>query len=527
MIENGGSAPGTSAQIDGSTPSMIDVGLGAACTSDGTLRCSPAGAGARQVCMGGVWTVAQGCASGQVCTGEAGSSNCQTVADVCRGSAGAAVCDGQGNLIQCNPDGTVGSQQACGSARLCQVGLAAQRCAICVPRTEYRCIANLLEVCAADGQSFMLHETCQTEALCNKVAGTCTSSKCAPDKFACDGDTLTKCNSDGSAFASQVPCMAGSCDATGGDCNMCEPGRKICQNDMVATCNAAGQGYATAACPNGSRCVGAGQCAACVNDTDCSAMTQGCKVGMCSATNTCVAQNANNGLACTATGGKAGTCSAGQCKCTPQCSGKACGDDGCGGQCPSSCSLLQSCVNSQCADCTTDLLCPGSTDGCQTGYCNAGKCATRNATSTTRCTTGGVSGMCSAGRCVACTPSCGTSCGGSDGCGGTCRCSGANQECMSGQCLPRLYGRCQTVALVSSECGDTGAVGRSCFGLTPSNLFCIARQTSSTPCPSGTALYGQQCVVACNPGPLGGCPQPFSTCTSLGGTANIAGICVL
>lgn len=322
------------------------------------------------------------------------------VAEVCRGSAGGSVCDAQGNLVTCNADGTVKNSEACGSRRLCQTGLQAKRCAVCEPG-EFRCTGKTLDTCAADGMSFISPQVCESERLCNRVAGSCTSLLCAPGKYSCSSNVLSKCSADGMRFESQTPCGSGSCDAVEGQCDSCTAGQKMCQGEALLTCSAAGQGFTQSSCASGTKCVGAGQCAACGSNGDCSALTRGCKVGVCGASGTCTTQNAADVTQCMTDAGRAGTCAAGSCRCTPQCAGKQCGDDGCGmgGQCPNRCTATQMCSNFQCVACTADRQCNGSTDGCRIGMCNNGACTTVEARAGTRCTVGTAVGMCSAGEC--------------------------------------------------------------------------------------------------------------------------------
>jgi len=98
--------------------------------------------------------------------------------------------------------------------------------------------------------------------------------------------------------------------------------------------------------------------------------------------------------------------------CTPNCAGKECGLDGCGGTCGTCANAWDSCVDGQCV-CTPE--CTGKvcgTDGCggSCGVCATGDC---NATGT---------------ECVFCPPNCtGKECG-PDGCGGTCG------TCATGTC---------------------------------------------------------------------------------------------
>lgn len=331
---------------------------------------------------------------------EAEAAVAVVVDEICRGSAGSAICDAQGNLITCNSDATIKTKDACASRLLCQIGLQAKRCAVCEPG-EFRCAGKTLEVCATDGMSYSALETCETERLCNKVAGTCTSLLCAPNKFSCDSNILSRCSADGTRFESQTPCGSGSCDAVGGQCDTCVPGQKKCEGAALLTCSATGQGFTSSNCASGTKCIGAGQCAACGSDGDCSAMTSGCKVGLCGAGGTCTTGNAADGTQCTTAASKPGMCAAGVCRCTPQCANKQCGDDGCGtgGQCPSLCTGGQMCSNFKCVACTAHNQCGGSSDGCKIGMCTDGACTTIDARQGTPCSVGVAMGKCSAGAC--------------------------------------------------------------------------------------------------------------------------------
>ena len=96
-----------------------------------------------------------------------------------------------------------------------------------------------------------------------------------------------------------------------------------------------------------------------------------------------------------------GTCVDGVCEgCTPECTGKSCGSDGCGGSC---------------------------------GTCPDG-------------------GACDAGVCGGCVPECGDAECGPDGCGGSCGLCDAGLACQEGSCdcVPQCDGK---------ECGDDGCGG--------------------------------------------------------------------
>lgn len=106
--------------------------------------------------------------------------------------------------------------------------------------------------------------------------------------------------------------------------------------------------------------------------------------------------------------------------CPPECEGKQCGPDGCGGSC-GECGAEESCVNAVCkADC--EPQCAGifcGEDGCG-GQC--GECA--------------IGLVCEAGLCVeVCAPQCGQASCGDDGCGGSCGYCAAGMSCSSGQCV--------------------------------------------------------------------------------------------
>jgi hypothetical protein len=113
--------------------------------------------------------------------------------------------------------------------------------------------------------------------------------------------------------------------------------------------------------------------------------------------------------------------------CKPQCTGKVCGDDGCGGSC-GACTSGETCDSSgQCSPgnttCTPD--CNGKAcgdDGCggDCGTCPGGLTCDQN----NQCTPSGL-----------CMPDCsGRTCGG-DGCGGFCGMCPTGQSCdQNGQC---------------------------------------------------------------------------------------------
>ncbi|MHB8417744.1 MAG: hypothetical protein ACYDCL_06690 [Myxococcales bacterium] len=141
----------------------------------------------------------------------------------------------------------------------------------------------------------------------------------------------------------------------------------------------------------------------------------------------------------------AAVCQGGSCVCSPQCAGRSCGIDGCGGVC-GSCPAGQACAESgQCVP----PFCGGANFAvrCPDGHLvpNDASCPDGGGASTCLPGFGPFScdgGLCERGTCsfpdwwcAPCTPSCGGKTCGSDGCGGNCGLCATGQYCdSSGQC---------------------------------------------------------------------------------------------
>jgi len=149
--------------------------------------------------------------------------------------------------------------------------------------------------------------------------------------------------------------------------------------------------------------------------------------------------------------------------CLPNCNGKSCGDDGCGGSC-GTCGGEATCDAGQCiANCTAD--CAGKEcgdDGCggTCGSCGAGE-------------------SCSAGTCMGnCTADCtGKQCG-DDGCGGSCGSCDAGENCDAGQCVTG-----------PAVCGD---------GNLASGEFCDDGNTTTETPPDAASLPTDACISDCS-----------------------------
>lgn len=151
--------------------------------------------------------------------------------------------------------------------------------------------------------------------------------------------------------------------------------------------------------------------------------------------------------------------------CIPDCVGKQCGSDGCGGLC-GQCKPTETC-NAQ-GVCSEDNVCVAN---CQDKVCGPDGCGSI-------CGTCGGSQACVQGACLDpnnCTADCdGKSCG-SDGCGGSCGTCKPSEFCSAGSCkeggcIPNCVGK---------SCGSDGC-GGDC-GECPSGQTCDAAGHCVTP----------------------------------------------
>jgi len=282
-------------------------------------------------------------------------------------------------------------------------------------------------------------------------AGGDSSSECLPGQKSCFNNLLIVCLPDGSGWKGGEACPVGT-ECKGGKCvekpAVCTPGVAKCVGDGVATCLADGSGWgATVPCPDGTKC----QYGKCVSSPvkDCQDVLTCMLVNSCGSPEPTCLEDCFSGASISVTAvaldlydcmyakcGKWGPgepcfqqqrmsgCSGqfAECKkqCAPNCGGKNCGSDGCGGVC-GECSAGVLCVNGVC-QCEPD--CAGKEcgpDGCN-GQC--GQCAGNAAC---------VNGTCH------CVPDCdGKQCG-PDGCGAECGICESNQ-CENGVCQQQQIG---------------------------------------------------------------------------------------
>ncbi len=441
-------------------------------------------------------------------------------------------CDGR----VCGDDGCGGTCGDCPNGKVCDVAGQCQSPPDCVPSCTGK-------VCGGDG--------------CKGSCGTC-------------GDPSAPICKDGKCLAGCVPdCVGKGCggDGCGGSCGTC--GAELaCSSHGHCVPKAWTCGADTYAAHNGCDC-GCG-----APDPDCKVAGQalhGCaSTETCGDGGTCVSKVPkgwscpaffyDDGLLCNCACGapdpdckdtsntivdcQPGACdaAAGVCAsvCTPSCTGKVCGPDGCGGTC-GTCKdpKLPGCAAGACvAKCTPDCSnsqcgddgCGGSCGTCATGLtCSQGLCAaTAGKSCAFHCgyqTSGGCwcdAGCKQRGDCCAdvdlcfCTADCtGKSCG-DDGCGGSCGACGDKSKpycdakgACSATCVPQCAGKSCGDDGCGGTCGACGA-GASCNvhgKCVPAEWTCEAHLYASggvtASCDCSCGAHDPDCAGG---GPLTGCP---------------------
>ncbi len=313
-------------------------------------------------------------------------------------------------------------------------------------------------------------------------------------------------------------------DGCGGECGTCGPDQE---------CNAKGLCYGGPGCetqwwPGCGGC----QCEACVcaMDSYCcwSAWDDMCVdecMTECGGCGSCTPNCGGKECGSDGCGGSCGSCPqgmgcvAGTCQCVPSCAGKACGPDGCGGEC-GKCHFGQECVQGhcKCVPSCEGLAC--GVDGCGNScgtcgpglVCHEGACVCVPDCDGRECGPDGCGATCGecraeeycndSGRCVPlCVPDCEARECGPDGCGGECGTCGEGTACQDGvcRCVPDCGGRL---------CGDDGC-GGSC-GDCPPGFACADGRCVCVP-----ACQGRECGPDGCGGTCGDCP-PGEVCAGDG-----------
>ncbi len=322
-------------------------------------------------------------------------------------------------------------------------------------------------------------------------AGTACSAECAGTCGTCSQPGAL-CLADGTCYKPQCDGKQCGLDPKGFSCGLCGPGTACepglqqclsvpaaCQGKKTPGCN--GCGCETCVCGKypfccsvawDALCAGACEaecgysCKPCPAKPSCDGLQCGefcgLKCGGCAAGEVCTKYKCCKpncaGKVCgdNGCGGVCGTCSGtdecsslGQCqKCQPKCAGKTCGDDGCGGTC-GACKGTDVCVAGTCAA----SLCTGQCSGGPFKKPEGGDCYCDDLCSGY--------GDCCPGACQACPalkgccePNCKDKQCGDDGCGGNCgHCPGA-APCDNGKC-PACQPKCD-----GKQCGDDGCGGQ-------------------------------------------------------------------
>ena len=333
--------------------------------------------------------------------------------------------------IECGPDGCGGNCGVCTrAARICS------STGQCINQKECN-----EEICAEVECGWTWCGSCGG---CSGCGETCVDNQCV--FIACD----------------DKECGPGKCEA---DCGQCEEGG-ICTEGLCCYPSCEGRECGTDGCSGwcgrclpGAGCVD-GQCVPLgCGDRECGDNGHGGLCGHCETPALCV-----NG-ACIAYN-ECGNCDDGEvcgpgpngC-CVPECNGKACGDDGCGGVC-GNCGCGESCQEGQCLL----TVCDGK--GCGEDACGSlcGECP--------------VEQVCDEGLC--CTPQCdGKQCG-PDSCGGWCGICNDDDVCTMGVCHDG--GQCSQLPFcceTDSDCDDGDDVCSQDICL---NGKCAAIQTAAAGC---------------------------------------------
>ncbi|MFN8589876.1 MAG: pentapeptide repeat-containing protein [Thermomicrobiales bacterium] len=298
-------------------------------------------------------------------------------------------------------------------------------------------------------------------------------------------------------------CCGGTCCQA--PANQCNAGGLCCAPNCAGKqCGAdgCGSGGTCGTCPDGLACNAEGQCVC---------TPQSCGSGCCDSKGACQPGTTNqacgkNGETCAACGA-GDTCQKQVCAtCIPDCAGKKCGPNGCGGSC-GSCADGQVCLDGECI--CDARSCP---DGCcANGPGLPGVC--RSGSNRQACGAGGEQcAACPAGKdcigqqCLTCSPqTCPHGCCAIDGTcqsgnafgacggpgGGPCASCNGQQTCENHQCVT-----CGPTCICTGQsiCTDPGGNNLVCTGPSdPQVCFCYVSQSGQPICGTPTLIYPNGC----------------------------------
>jgi hypothetical protein len=235
---------------------------------------------------------------------EAGTSktlitDCGTTAacDASSGTCKPRICD-PGKLgcdttrvVTCNDSGTGWLQSGpdCAASHgLCAAGTC--KPIICTPNGEFCDSSNDIVTCSADGTGSTLYEACGSSYHCSPSSSNyayCSSYYCTPSAAGCNGNLLTTCKADGSAWVTGgTDCSLNNGVCSNAQCKtkVCTPNSTFCSDGNVLQCDYQGlSSYQYTTCGYAKYCKAQGSTASCV-PTPCLPGSTGCaseKYGQC------------------------------------------------------------------------------------------------------------------------------------------------------------------------------------------------------------------------------------------------------
>ncbi len=192
-------------------------------------------------------------------------------------------------VVTCNDSGTgwLQSGMDCATSHgLCVAG--ACKPIVCAPGALSCDTSNDVVTCKADGTGTTVNQSCGNyHCTPSGSYAYCGSYFCTPSTAGCNGNLLTTCKADGSAWVTGgTDCSANNGVCSNAQCKpkVCTPNTAYCSNGSVAECDSQGLNYYTySTCGYGTYCKPQGGNASCA-PTPCLPSTTGCvseKYGQC------------------------------------------------------------------------------------------------------------------------------------------------------------------------------------------------------------------------------------------------------
>lgn len=165
-------------------------------------------------------------------------------------------CNGEDLMQVCQPNGTWGTDQACGN----QTCVGKVCTGVCNAGT-WRCVTGPTgrQQCSGSGT----WGATQTDncSICTG-AGVCSVKICDANDITCLGGRYRQCNAIGNAYLWDLPCSF--CDDANNQCDVCNA--NTCKDQSTRTiCAADGQSTSEQACSGGTPLCSGGKCVACIN----------------------------------------------------------------------------------------------------------------------------------------------------------------------------------------------------------------------------------------------------------------------